>query len=130
MSTVGDLEVTDKDLAQLIVDLDEMERDMKKKIGRMNDLLDLVGNNWRGTTADAFKELQKGVTEDARTLRESLILIEEAVKLSRDGFSAQELDVMESMRSLQLSSEGEEQLLGMADANPEPDGPRSKLSDL
>ncbi|MEU3193167.1 WXG100 family type VII secretion target [Streptomyces sp. NPDC006992] len=125
-----DLAVTDDELAQLISDLDAMERYLKRKIERMDGLLDLVGNNWRGTTALAFKDLQRGVTDDARTVRESLILIEEAVKMSRDGFTAQELETLQKFRSLQASIEGSERLLDMADANPEGGAPKSRLSEL
>ncbi|WP_369202570.1 WXG100 family type VII secretion target [Streptomyces sp. PU-14G] len=125
-----DLDVTDDDLAQLIADLDAMERYLKRKIARMDGLLDLVGNNWRGTTAKAFKDLQRGVTDDARTVRESLILIEEAVKMSRDGFTAQELETLQKFRSLQASVEGSDRLLRLADANPQADAPKSRLSEL
>ncbi|MGY1437180.1 WXG100 family type VII secretion target [Streptomyces reniochalinae] len=127
---MSDLDVTDEDLAQLISDLDAMEQYFKRKIERMDGLLDLVGNNWRGSTAKAFKELQRGVTEDARTVRESLILIEEAVKMSRDGFTAQELETLQKFRSLQSSVAGSDRLLDMADANPQANAPKSRLSEL
>ncbi|MGW5017576.1 WXG100 family type VII secretion target [Streptomyces cacaoi] len=124
------LKVHGVDLAQLISDLDEMERYLKAKIDRMDGLLDLVGQRWRGPTASDYKDLQRSVNEDARTVRESLILIEEAVKASRDGFTAQELDVLQAMRKLQDTAAGQDRLLGMADAAPEPGLPKSKLSEL
>ncbi|MFE9335049.1 WXG100 family type VII secretion target [Streptomyces sp. NPDC006925] len=124
------LRVEGVDLAQLISDLDEMERYLEAKIARMDGLLDLVGRRWRGPTAAAYKELQEGLTEDARSVRESLILIEEAVKASKDGFTAQELDVLTAMSKLRVTTEGQEKLLGMADANPVAGLPKSKLADL
>ena len=118
------------DLGQLIADLDDMERYLKRKIGKMDGLVEKVGTRWRGDTARAYRDLQQGVAEDARAVRRMLILIEEAVKASRDGFSAQEIDVLEQMVQLQRSAEGREELLGMADANPVAGLPQSKLNEL
>ncbi|MFG3252218.1 WXG100 family type VII secretion target [Streptomyces sp. NPDC048172] len=118
------------DLDQLVADLDDMERYLKRKIGKMDGLVEKIGTRWRGDTARAYRDLQKGVTEDARAVRRALILIEEAVKLGRDGFSDQDIDVLEQMTQLQRSAEGREELLGMADANPVAGLPKSKLDEL
>lgn len=126
---MGDLNVDDEKLSQLVSDLDEMERHLRKKIARMDRLLDRVGSGWLGSTANSFKELQKSLNEDARTIRKSLILIEEAVKKSRDGFTAQELETLRAMKRISLSSQ-DGRLLSQADANPQPEAPRSRIHDL
>lgn len=127
---MADLTVDDAQLAKLVADLDEMERYLKRKIAKMDGLLDTVGNRWRGPAAVAFKNLQKKLNEDARTIRKSLIVLEEAVKKSRDGFTAQEMETLRRMRSLELNSNGD-RLLSQAGPGPEepPPAPRSKFLD-
>lgn len=127
---MADLSVDDAQLARLVADLDEMERYLKRKIAKMDGLLDTVGTRWRGPAAVAFKNLQKKLNEDARTIRTSLIVLEEAVKKSRDGFTAQERETLRRMRSLELNSNGD-RLLAQADTDPgpQPPKPRSKFLD-
>ncbi|MEC4020548.1 WXG100 family type VII secretion target [Streptomyces sp. H27-D2] len=126
------LAVSDSELASLINDLDGMQSYLKTKIKRLNSLVDAIETGWKGPAAAAYRDLQRGVNADAVQVREMLILIEEAVKMSRDGFNAEELEQLRTFRSLQNSLDGQQQILGMADANPEPAPapPRSRIDDF
>ncbi|MCF6523815.1 WXG100 family type VII secretion target [Streptomyces sp. JJ36] len=128
---VGDqLKATDKELSDLASDLDDMQEYLQKKIGQLNGIIDRIETGWRSSAARAYTELQRGVNEDAVTIRKNLILIEEAVRMSRDGFSAQDLDTMEHFQRIQDSVAGEQQILGMADGPAEPAAPSSRIADL
>ena len=127
------LATKDEDLASLIADLDTMERYLKKKITHLNELVDGVDGGWKSPAASVYKGLQQSVNEDAARIREMLILIEEAMKLSRNGFTAQELDIMHRFQQLQKTAEGRREIFAMADDNPPStpaDAPRSKLDDF
>ncbi|MGK5631164.1 WXG100 family type VII secretion target [Streptomyces sp. URMC 123] len=128
----GKLAVSAQELNSLISDLDAMERHLKKKIERLNTIVATIDAGWRSSAGSAYKDLQRGVNEDAIRIRQMLILLEEAMKMSRDGFTDQELEVMRSFRQLQQSEIGRQRILGMADDNPEPPGaaPRSRLDEF
>ncbi|GHF57682.1 hypothetical protein GCM10010218_43870 [Streptomyces mashuensis] len=127
------LAAQDDNLSSLVRDLDEMERYLKTKIEHLNDLVGSVDNGWKSPAATAYKELQLTVNRDAVRIREMLILVEEAVKLSRDGFNAQDMEILHHFQQLQKSTTGQQKILAMANANPQPKqpaaGPRSALDD-
>lgn len=131
---MGDrLGVTDKQLMDLASDLDAMQEDLKTKIERLNGIVDRIESGWRSSAARAYTELQRGVNEDAITIRKNLILLEEAVRMSRDGFSKRELATIEHFQRLQKTAEGEQEILGMADTGAHertsPASPISKFTD-
>ncbi|WP_431982414.1 WXG100 family type VII secretion target, partial [Streptomyces qinglanensis] len=131
-STMGsDLKLTSKQLTDLASDLDGMQEHLKKQIDRLNGIVDRIEAGWRSPAASSYTDLQKSVNEDAVTVRKTLILIEEAVRMSRDGFDADELDILGRFQRIQDTAEGEREILAMADSSPPPSTtPSSKLNDL
>lgn len=110
----GKVKVTPGELTQLIKDLDEMEKSLSAKITSMNTVVDQIETGWKGSAAGAYNHLQRDVNETARKLREKLILIEEAMKISRDGFDANEMERMQEFQKLQQQDGGQSKILGMA----------------
>ncbi|KNB50351.1 WXG100 family type VII secretion target [Streptomyces caatingaensis] len=110
------LRVSDKELSDLASDLGAMGRYLKERLARLNDLVDSVDAGWRSGAAGAYKRLQTGVNEDIDRIREMLYLIEQAVRMSRDGFSAEELAALREFRRLHRTAAGERELLARADA--------------
>lgn len=125
----AELEVTDEGLRDLAGDLDDMQEYLRLKIDELNAIIDRIEAGWRSPAARAYTELQRGVNEDAVTIRKNLVLIEEAVRMSRDGFSGQELAAMERFQRIQDTAAGERQILDMAD-DPAPAVPSSKINDF
>lgn len=126
----ANLKATDKKLTELADDLDDMQEFLKRKIGELNRIVDRIETGWRSSAARAYGELQRGVNDDAVTIRKNLILIEEAVRMSRDGFSAQDLAEMERFQRIQNTAAGEREILAMAEEPQQPSAPTSKLGDL
>ncbi|MFD9794802.1 WXG100 family type VII secretion target [Streptomyces sp. NPDC059070] len=123
-----DLGVPEDDgLTKLAEDLDEMRRHLDGQVRRMDGIVDRIEAGWRGPAASAYRDLHRGAARDAVRIREVIQVIEEAVRLSRDGFSEQDMEVLARMREIQDHID----VAAQADAlqAPEP-GPRSSISDL
>ncbi|WP_190092379.1 WXG100 family type VII secretion target [Streptomyces melanogenes] len=123
-----DLGVPEDDgLTKLAGDLDEMRRHLDSQVRRMDGIVDRIEAGWRGPAGSAYRDLHRGAAKDAVRIREVIQVIEEAVRLSRDGFSEQDLEVLSRMREIQNHVD----VAREADALQAPDpGPRSSISDL
>ncbi|MEU3964514.1 WXG100 family type VII secretion target [Streptomyces buecherae] len=111
----GNLKVTEAELTQLINDLDLMESSLENKIRALNGVVDRIESGWKGSAAGAYNQLQSGVNLHARKIRELLVLIEQAMKMSRDGFSQQELDQLQKFKNMQGGEGGgQSRILDMA----------------
>lgn len=95
-----DLRVSSKGLTKLAGDLGDMQDHLTKQVERMDALVDRIEAGWRGPAATAYREFHRAAAEDAVRIREVMKLLEEAVRRSRDGFSADDLDVLEQMRRI------------------------------
>ncbi len=97
-----DLHVTSADLTKLAGDLDDMQDHLDKQVRRMDAVVDRIEAGWRGPAATAYREFHRTATEDAVRIREVMKLLEQAVRMSRDGFSAHDIEVLEQMRRIQV----------------------------
>ncbi|MEV0480454.1 WXG100 family type VII secretion target [Streptomyces sp. NPDC050508] len=98
-----DLRVTSSDLTKLAGDLDDMQDHLDKQVRRMDAIVDRIEAGWRGPAATAYREFHRAATEDAVRIREVMKLLEQAVRMSRDGFSANDIEVLERMRKIQVN---------------------------
>lgn len=126
------LHATTDDLTRLAGDLDAMQEHLGKQIGKLNALVEAAEKGWRGPAAGVYRDLQRSANGDAETVRKMLALIEEAVRMSRDGFSAQDLATLESFRALDVPDDRGPLAAGSATPQvPPPTAPpRSRLADL
>jgi WXG100 family type VII secretion target len=123
--------VSQENLTKLAGDLDEMQDHLDKQVKRMDAVVDRIEAGWRGPAAKAYREFHRAAAEDAVSIREVLKLLEEAVRLSRDGFSEHDLDVLEQMRRVQVDIDTEVDRLSTpgpeAGTGGAPSPPRSSL---
>lgn len=113
------LKVEEQELTQLIKDLDLMEKSLDNQIRELNGVAERVASGWKGSAAMAYTNLQREVNETTRRLRSRLIVIEESMKNSRDGFNQQEMDQMQQFKRMQQDDGGQSKILGMANIRPE-----------
>ncbi|GGT20266.1 WXG100 family type VII secretion target [Streptomyces purpureus] len=97
----ADLDVSEDGLSKLADDMDAMQRYLEQQTRRMDAVVDSIEAGWRGPAAKAYRSLHRGVAEDAVRIRNILVLLEEATRLSRDGFTEQELDTLGRISKLQ-----------------------------
>ncbi|MFJ1695075.1 WXG100 family type VII secretion target [Streptomyces sp. NPDC088252] len=99
----ADLSVTSSQLTALADDLDDMQDHLTKQIRRMDTIVDTIEAGWGGSTAKAYRKLHRGAAEDAVRIREVIKILGKAVRLSKDGFTEQELDLLDQFRRAQSS---------------------------
>ncbi|MGA4980480.1 WXG100 family type VII secretion target [Streptomyces cellulosae] len=102
-----DLAVSSRDLTKLADDLDDMQDHLDKQIKRMDAIVDSIEAGWRGPTGRAYREFHRAAAKDAVRVREVIRHIEQAVRLSRDGFTERELDVVARLRAVQVDMDSE-----------------------
>lgn len=122
-----DLKEPDDDgLTKLAGDLEDMRRHLDNQVRRMDGIVDRIQAGWQGSTGSAYRDLHRGAAKDAVRIRETLRVVQEAVLMSRDGFTERELDVLAAMRNVQSHVDVEHE----ADALQAPPVARSSLDDL
>ncbi|MFD8484292.1 MULTISPECIES: WXG100 family type VII secretion target [Streptomyces] len=123
-----DLAVSSQDLTKLADDLDDMQVYLDKQVRRMDAIVDRIEAGWQGPAAKAYRGFHRAAAEDAVRIREVIQHLEQAVRLSRDGFTERELDVVAQMRRISVDIDSEVDKLSTP--NPEvtaPTQPRSPL---
>jgi WXG100 family type VII secretion target len=129
-----ELRASHEDLTKLADDLDDMQDHLDQQVKRMDAVVDRIEAGWRGPAATAYREFHRAAAEDAVRIRDVMKHLEQAVRLSRDGFTERELDVLERMRSIQVDVAGE--IARLSTPNPDaastepPARPRSGLDAL
>ncbi|WP_302851244.1 WXG100 family type VII secretion target [Streptomyces lunaelactis] len=129
------LRVTGERLTDLANDLDDMQGYLDSQVKRMDAVVDKIEAGWRGPAAKAYRDLHRGAAEDAVRIREVMKTLEEAVRLSKGGFSAHDLEIMERFRKIQSSVDIAAEASELSTPNPDaagaaPPKPQSRISDL
>ncbi|MEV7910741.1 WXG100 family type VII secretion target [Streptomyces griseus] len=132
MSTGADLHFTEGHLTALADDMEKMRLYLDRQVRRMDGIVDEIEAGWQGKTGDAYRALHRGAAQDAVRIRGILAVLEEAVRMSRDGFTAQELDLLRDFRQVQsavdVAAEAEKL---QAEPDPAiPSTPHSRINDL
>src|SRR5690242_563156 len=125
----ADLRVSSEDLTKLANDLDDMQDHLTKQVRRMDELVDRIEAGWRGPAATTYRDFHRAAAKDAVRIREAMKGLEQAVRLSRDGFSADDLHVLEQMRRIHVDIDSEVDRLSTphTGADDTPARPRSSL---
>ncbi|MGA5201129.1 WXG100 family type VII secretion target [Streptomyces variegatus] len=123
-----DLRVSSQDLTKLADDLDDMQVHLDKQVRRMDAIVDRIEAGWRGPAATAYRGFHRAAAEDAVRIREVIRHLEQAVRLSRDGFTEHELELMAQLRSIRVDIDSEVDKLSTPD--PETTGPAHPRSSL
>lgn len=133
MTTDADLRVSSEDLTKLADDLDEMQRYLDRQVRRMDAVVDAIEARWRGPAAKAYRKQHREAAKEAVRIRELMKLLEAAVRMSRDGFTEQELDTLAAFRRIQMTVDVDKEAAELSTPNTgsQPAAPRtSRLNDL
>ncbi|MCX5394125.1 WXG100 family type VII secretion target [Streptomyces sp. NBC_00094] len=127
-----DLDVSEEDLKRLADDLEAMRSHLDGQVRRMDSLVDRAEARWRSEAATAYRKLHREAGADAVRIREILGVLEQAVRMSRDGFTRQELDSLSRMRaeSRKVDVDAEVRELSGEGSGGGSDAPRSRISDI
>jgi len=100
----GKFQSNDADLKALIGDVQEMQAKLKSKIANLNAVVDAIEAAWQGEAHRSYDRLQRQTNDYARNLDGKLQMMEEALQASKDGFTANEIDQMESFNQVAKAS--------------------------
>lgn len=114
------LKLTSQDLTSLAGSMSEAEGLLEALERRLTALAETAEECWLSDAASEYHDIHRRVTGDTGTVRRTLAFVREAVELSRDGFSEQDLQTLEDFRKLHV------------DPPPAPPAgqPRSRVADL
>ncbi|MEJ8660458.1 WXG100 family type VII secretion target [Streptomyces halotolerans] len=127
----GDLRAKRDHLTRLADDLDDMQDRLNQQVQRMDAIVDTIEAGWQGPAGAAYRKFHRAAAEDAVRIREVMKVLEAAVRMSRDGFTETELDVLDRLRQVRVDVNSEVERLSTP--NSEPAGtahPRSGLETL
>ena len=102
-----DLAVSSQDLTKLADDLDDMQVYLDKQVRRMDAIVDGIEAGWQGPAARAYRGFHRAAADDAVRIREVIQHLEQAVRLSRGGFTERELDVVSQLRRISVDIDSE-----------------------
>ncbi|WP_282798168.1 WXG100 family type VII secretion target [Streptomyces sp. CC224B] len=100
--THKDLAADHVDLTKLADELDDMQEYLNRQVRRMDGVVDAIEAGWRGPAAREYRKLHRSAAEDAVRIREVMRRLEQAVRLSRDGFTDLELELMSRFREVRV----------------------------
>lgn len=101
MNIKDDLAFSENDLTQLAKDMGAMREYLDRQVRRMDGIVDQVEAGWQGRTGKAYRALHRGAAEDAVRIRGILAVLEQAIRMSRDGFTEDELEKLRSFSRVQ-----------------------------
>ncbi|MEU3371513.1 WXG100 family type VII secretion target [Streptomyces sp. NPDC006660] len=132
MGDSKDLRVTPQKLATLAGELGDMQAYLNKQVTRMDAIVDGIEAGWSGPAATAYRDFHRAAAEDAVRIREVMKLLEQAVRMSRDGFTETELETLEQFRRIHVDVTSEVDKLSTPhpEMPPAPTRPRSGLDSL
>ncbi|MDV9187439.1 WXG100 family type VII secretion target [Streptomyces sp. SR27] len=135
MPTDPNLAVTDEDLKRLADDLDAMRTHIDGQVRRMDAIVDRAEARWRSEAATAYRKLHREAGADAVRVREILGVLAAAVRMSRDGFTRQELDTLRQFRAESKKVDVDAEVRGLSGEGPGGPGPggaapTSRINDI
>ncbi|MFJ6781955.1 WXG100 family type VII secretion target [Streptomyces yangpuensis] len=126
----SDLRVSEDGLTRLADDLDQMQGHLERQIRDMDRVVDSIAAGWQGPTATAYRSLHRGAAEDAVRIRQVLALLEEATRAARDGFTAQELEILAAFKRVQSQEDVSASAEELTVPDQAPAAPQSRLQDI
>ncbi|MGP4090334.1 WXG100 family type VII secretion target [Streptomyces sp. KR55] len=102
-----DLRAKHEDLTKLADDLNDMQEYLNRQVRRMDGIVDTIEAGWQGPAGSAYRAFHRAAAEDAVRIREVMELLESAVRMSRDGFTERELEVLNRLRRIEVNVAGE-----------------------
>ncbi|MCP3818379.1 WXG100 family type VII secretion target [Streptomyces sp. A3M-1-3] len=128
------LDVSEDELTKLAKDMDAMQAYLEQQTRRMDAIVDGIEAGWQGPTARAYRKLHQGAAEDSVRIRQVLVLLEEATRLSRDDFTGQELEILGRLKKMQDNEDVSAAARAMSEPDPvpapAPARPQSRILDV
>ncbi|MER8236916.1 WXG100 family type VII secretion target [Streptomyces sp. NPDC094049] len=130
MTIDAHLKTSEEDLTRLADDIDSMRRHIDGQVRRMDGVVDRIEAGWKGGTGRAYRSLHRAASEDAVRIREILVVLEQAVRLSRDGFTEREMENLRRLRQAESAVDVAAEAAKLQAPQASAAGPRSGILDV
>ncbi|GHA13984.1 WXG100 family type VII secretion target [Streptomyces echinoruber] len=104
-------------LTELAKHIDEFTIELSKRIGSLNQVVDMVQAGWQGAAGKEFDSMQRGVNQHLRKLQDNLADLHEVVRLSAGTFHSHEQERISEIRKVDNSGEIQSRILGQVGVN-------------
>ncbi|MCB5169961.1 WXG100 family type VII secretion target [Streptomyces bambusae] len=99
------LQVDDVSKLRLAGEIAAYHAELSSRINALNDVVDRIQTGWRGAAGQEYDQLQRGVNQHLAKIKGKLAELEQAVRMSVRGFSAEEQQRIADIRRVTASSE-------------------------
>ncbi|WP_324983213.1 WXG100 family type VII secretion target [Streptomyces sp.] len=107
-----DLNVTSGEITGLSKQIDKFQGELNSRIGSLNSVVDQIQAGWKGAAAQEYDRVQKDLNLRLRNVQRDLENLQNLVKMSADGFDAQETERIQTFRKAE-SSQGSSAILSI-----------------
>ncbi|MET3987502.1 WXG100 family type VII secretion target [Streptomyces sp. NPDC051555] len=94
------LQVDDEKKVKLADEINTYHSDLSGRINRLNDVVDRIQAGWQGAASKEYDVLQRGVNDNMNKIKQRLIELEDAMRMSVKGFTAQEQERIAEIRKV------------------------------
>ncbi|MFJ5550467.1 WXG100 family type VII secretion target [Streptomyces sp. NPDC093225] len=100
------LAVDDAKKQKLADEILSYHTELSNRITRLNDVVDRIQEGWEGAASQEYDVLQRGVNDHLRKIKQKLQELEDAMRMSVKGFTAEEQQRIAEIRRVN-DSDGE-----------------------
>ncbi|MGW6458715.1 WXG100 family type VII secretion target [Streptomyces sp. NPDC055078] len=101
MSGNQDLNVTSSEITGLSGKIDKFQNELSSRITSLNGVVDRIQAGWKGAASQEYDRVQADLNRRLRNVQRDLENLQNLVKMSADGFDAQETERISSFRKME-----------------------------
>ncbi|GAA2455762.1 WXG100 family type VII secretion target [Streptomyces sp. NPDC051041] len=94
---------SDSDLTDLADKIRDFHTDVSSRVTSLNAVVDMIQGGWQGAAGKEFDTVQRGVNQHLKKLQDNLVDLEEVMRMSVKGFSANEQERISEIRKVDNS---------------------------
>ncbi len=101
MSGPSDLKVTSGDIGDLSGKIQHFQTTLGERISDLNRVVDLIQGGWKGAASQQYDTTQTQLNLKLKSVQRDLENLQNLVKMSADGFDAQEQERLASFAKME-----------------------------
>ncbi|WP_267246108.1 WXG100 family type VII secretion target [Streptomyces sp. PR69] len=95
------LKVTSSEITELARKINAFQAELNARITSLNGVVDRIQAGWKGAASQAYDVVQSDLNKQLRNVQRDLDNLENLVKMSADGFDAQEIERIKSFQGME-----------------------------
>ncbi|MFI1015734.1 WXG100 family type VII secretion target [Streptomyces sp. NPDC020965] len=103
MSGNENLKVTSSEITALSGKIDSFQNELSNRITSLNGVVDRIQAGWKGAASQEYDRVQSDLNLRLRNVQRDLENLQNLVKMSADGFDAEESERISSFRKMEAA---------------------------